>query len=131
MLRMFRQNPFYLLLMLAGCGAVYGYWSWRTDPYLLGTVESRVLPVGARESGRILELMVEVGSRVVVDQPLVRLEVSDVIAERQLLREQLTSLQTTLSRDRGQLALEQHLLQLRVSQQSADIQANMAELDAL
>ena len=131
MLQMFRQNPFYLLLMLAGCGAVYGYWSWHVDPYLLGTVESRVLPVGAREGGRILEVMVEVGGQVVADQPLVRLEVSDLMAEREMLLGHLTSLRTTVSRDRERLALEQRLLQVRVLQQYADIQADASELDAL
>ena len=128
---MLKRNLFYVLLVLAGLAAVYGYWAWQLDPYLLGTVESRLHPVSAREGGRIGEILVTTGSRVVTGQTLVRLDVSDLIAERDQLRKQLVSLETILAADRQRHALEYELLRLRLSQQSASVQSALAELNAL
>ena len=88
---MLKRNLFYVLLVLAGLVAAYGYWAWRLDPYLVGTVEARLHPVGAREGGRIQEILVTTGSRVSAGQTLARLDVSDLAAERDLLQEQLVS----------------------------------------
>ena len=74
-----KRNLFYFLLVLAGLGAAYGYWAWQLDPYLLGTVESRVRPVSAWEGGRIQEILVTVGSRVRTGQTLARLDMSDTV----------------------------------------------------
>ena len=126
-----KRNLFYFLLVLAGLGAAYGYWAWQLDPYLLGTVESRVRPVSAWEGGRIQEILVTVGSRVAAGQTLARLDMSDLVAERDVLQEQLTSLEKILVADRQRYALEYDLLQLRVSQQAAAMQADLAELNAL
>lgn len=128
---MLKKNLFYVLLVLAGLGAAYGYWAWKLDPYLLGTVESRLRPVAAREGGRIREILVTVGSRVSAGQTLARLDVSDLVAERDALQEQLVSLEEILVADRQRHSLEYDLLQLRVSQQSASMQADLAELNAL
>ena len=65
---MLKRNLFYVLLVLAGLAAAYGYWSWQLDPYLMGTVESRLHPVGAREGGRIAQIPVTTGSRVAAGQ---------------------------------------------------------------
>lgn len=128
---MLKRNLFYVLLVLAGVGAVYGYWAWRLDPYLLGTVESRVHTVSARESGRIQELLVTTGSQVTVGQPLARLEMLDLVTEADLLREQLASLEELLVADRQRYVMEYDLLHLRVSQQAASVQADLARLNAL
>ncbi|MBT6145002.1 MAG: HlyD family efflux transporter periplasmic adaptor subunit [Gemmatimonadetes bacterium] len=128
---MLKRNLFYVLLVLAGLSAAYGYWAWRLDPYLLGTVESRVHTVGAREGGRIQELLVTTGSQVTAGQPLARLEMSDLVAEAELLQEQLASLEAILVADRQRYAMEYDLLQLRVSQQAAAVQADLARLKAL
>ena len=126
-----KKNLFYVLLVLAGLGAAYGCWAWQLDPYLLGTVEFRLRPVAAREGGRIQEILVSVGSQVTAGQTLARLDVSDLAAERDVLQEQLVSLETILVADRQRHVLEYDLLQLRVSQQSASMQADLAELNAL
>ena len=128
---MLKRNLFYVLLVLAGLAAAYGYWAWRLDPYLMGTVESRLHPVGAREGGRLEEILVTTGSRVAAGQILARLDVSDLVAERDVLQEQLVSLEAIMAADRWLYDLEYDLLRLRVSQQSASVQADLAELNAL
>ena len=128
---MLKRNLFYVLLVLAGLAAAYGYWAWRLDPYLMGTVESRLHPVGAREGGRLEEILVTTGSRVAAGQILARLDVSDLVAERDVLQEQLVSLEAIMAADRRLYDLEYDLLRLRVSQQSASVQADLAELNAL
>jgi len=128
---MLKRNLFYALLALAGLAAAYGYWTWQLDPYLVGTVESRLHPVGAREGGRIQEILVAAGSRVSAGQALARLDVSDLAAEREVLEQQLVSLEEILAADRRLYAMEYDLLRLRVSQQSAAVQADLAELNAL
>ena len=128
---MLKRNLFYVLLVLAGGAAVYGYWAWQLDPYLVGMVESRLHRVGAGEGGRIQEILVTTGNRVTPGQTLARLDVSDLVAERDVLQEQLVSLEAILAADRQRHALELDLLQLRVSQQSASVQADLAELNAL
>ena len=128
---MLKRNLFYVLLALTGLAAAYGYWAWQLDPYLLGTVESRPRPVGTREGGRIQEILVAVGSRVTAGQTLARLDQSDLVAERDLLQEQLASLEAILAADRQRHALEYDLLRLRVSQQSSSMQSDLAELNAL
>jgi len=128
---MLKRNLFYVLLVLAGLGAAYGYWAWQLDPYLVGTVESRLHPVGAREGGRIQEILVIAGSRVATGQTLARLDVSDLVAQRDLLQKQLASLEAIMVADRRFYAMEYDLLQLRVSQQSASVQADLAELNAI
>jgi HlyD family secretion protein len=131
MVSMLKKNLFYVLLVLTGLAAAYGYWTWQLDPYLVGIVESRRHPVGAREGGRIQEVLVATGSQVTSGQTLVRLDVSDLVAERDLLQEQLVSLETIMAADRQRYALEYDLLRLRVSQQAASVQADLAELNAL
>lgn len=131
MVSMLKRNLFYLLLVLSGLAAAYGYWTWQLDPFLLGTVESRRQSVGAREGGRIRKMLVTIGSQVKAGQTLARLDASDLVAERDLLREQLVSLEAILAADRRRYALEYDLLRLRVSQQSASMRADLAELNAL
>ena len=128
---MLKRNLFYVILVLSGLAAAYGYWAWQLDPYLVGTVESRLHSVGAREGGRIRKILVTTGSQVMAGQTLARLDASDLVAERDLLQEQLVSLEAIRVADRRRYALEYDLLQLRVSQQSAAMQADLAELDAL
>ena len=128
---MLKRNLFYALLVLAGGAAAYGYWAWQHDPYLVGTVESRFHPVGAHEGGRIQEILVTTGSRVAAGQTLARLDVADLVAARQLLQQDLASLESLLAADRKRHALEYDLLQLRVSQQSASVLSDLAELNAL
>jgi len=128
---MFRRSLFYVILVLAGLAAAYGYWAWQLDPYLVGTVESRLHPVGAREGGLVEEMLVAVGSRVAAGQPLARLDRSALEAESRALREQLGALEEILAADRSRYAVEYDLLRLRLSQQSAAVQADLAELNAL
>ena len=131
MVNMLKRNLFYILLVLTGLVAAYGYWTWQLDPYLVGIVESRLHPTGAREGGRIQEILIATGSQVTAGQTLARLDVSDLVAERDLLQEQLVSLEAIMAADRQRYALEYDLLRLRVSQQSASVQADLAELNAL
>jgi multidrug resistance efflux pump len=128
---MVKRSLFYAALLLAGLAAGYGYWAWQYDPYLVGTVESRMHRLGPREGGRVHEILVAVGSRVTPGQPLARLDVSDLAAERQVLEQQLDALEAALGADRRLLALEVDLLRLRLFQTSAAIQGDLAELRAL
>lgn len=126
-----KRNLFHALLVLAGLAAGYGYWAWQLDPYLVGVVEFRRYPVGAREGGRVQEVLVEVGSPVTAGQTVARLEVSDLVAERDGLEAQLASLEGALAADRQRYGLEYDLLRLRLSQQAASVQGALAELNAL
>jgi multidrug resistance efflux pump len=126
-----KRNLFYIVLALSGLAAIYGYSTWRLDPLLVGTVELRLHPIGAREGGLIAEITVETGSQVRAGQTLVLLDASDLHLEQQYLEQQQASLEQTLAADRQRHALEYDLLRLRVSQQSAAAQADLAELEAL
>ena len=126
-----KQNPFYVLLALAGVIAAYGYWAWQIDPNLVGVVESKFHSIGAREGGRVLEVLTAVGEEVKTGQTLVRLDVSDLTAEKIRLQEELASLETIMKADRQRAALEYDRLRLRVSEQYAAVQGNLAELNAL
>ena len=129
--RWLTRNFFYALWVLAGVVALYGYWSWQTDPYLVGTVVSKLHSVGAREGGTIQQLGVAIGDRVAAGQILARLDISDLSAEKRRLQEELSSLETIMAADRQRYNLEYDLLHLRISEQYAAVQANLAELDAL
>lgn len=128
---MLKGNSFYVLLVLAGLAAAYGYWAWRVDPYLVGAVEQRRHALGPADDGRIREILVSTGAPVSRGQTLVRLDISDLAAERGLLQEQLAALEAIAAADRQRLVLEYDLLRLRISGQWASVRADLAELEAL
>ena len=125
------RNSFHFLWLAGMLAAAYGYREWRTDPYLIGTVVSKVQSVGAREGGAIQEVCVAVGEGVVAGQVLARLDASDLLAERRLHAEELVSLESLAATDRRWYNIEYDLLRLRVAEQYAAVQAEEAELDAL
>ena len=130
-MELLKKNPYYVLLALAGIFAAYGFWAWHIDPNLVGVVESRFHSVGAREGGRIEQMLVAVGDEVKTGQELVRLDVSDLDEEKGRLQEELATLGSIMKADRLRYALEYDRLRLRVSEQFAAVQANLAELNAL
>ncbi len=125
------KHTFYVLWALAGVTAAYGYWQWKTDPFLVGTVVSNFRTVGAREGGKVEQVLVSIGDHVTAGQILARLDNSDLSAEKKLLQEELASLESVMAADRQRYNLEYDLLRLRVSEQYAAVQADLAELDAL
>ena len=131
MKRWLTRNSFRALWVVAVIAAVWGYWQWQVDPYLLGTVESTVQSVGAREGGTVHEIYAVVGEAVVAGQVLARLDVADLSAERRLLAEELDGLEAIAAADRRRYHVEYDLLRLRVSGQYAEVQAEEAEFDAL
>ena len=131
MKRWLKKNAFRALWVAAVLTAVYGYREWRADPYLPGTVVSTVRSVGAREGGTIEEVSAAVGERVSAGQVLVRLDASDLLAEKRLREEELAALESIVAADRRRFSVEYDLLRLRVSEQYASVQAEEAELEAL
>ena len=131
MKRWLKKNAFRALWVAGILTAAYGYREWRTDPYLLGTVVSTVRSVGAREGGTIQEVSTAVGGKVVAGQVLVRLDASDLLAEKRLREEELAALESMVTGDRRRYGVEYDLLRLRVSEQYAAVQAEEAELKAL
>ncbi len=131
MKRWLAKNSYHVLWMLAVLAVAYGYREWRADPYLIGTVASREQSVGAREGGTIQEVCIAVGEGVAAGQILVRLNASDLLAERRLRAEELIALESIAAADRRRYKIEYDLLRLRVSEQYAAVQAGEAELDAL
>ena len=131
MQRWLTRNSFRALWVVAVMAAVYGYWQWQVDPYLVGTVVSTVQSVGAREGGTIHEVYAAVGQAVAAGQVLARLDVSDLSAERRLRAEELAVLESIAAADRRRYHVEYDLLRLRVSERYAQYKAEEAELDAL
>lgn len=131
MKRWLTGNSFRALWVAAVIAGVCGYWQWQVDPYLVGTVESTVQSVGAREGGTIHEIYAVVGEAVAAGQVLARLDVSDLSAERRLRVEELAVLESIAAADRRRHHVEYDLLRLRVSERYAEVQAEEAELDAL
>ena len=125
------KHSYYLLLAAAMVTAAYGFWQWRTDPYLVGTVVAEFRTVGAREGGTVREVNVAIGDRVVAGQVVAWLDDADLRAEKKLLREELASLEEIMAADRRRFDLEYDFLRLRVSEQYAEVQADLAELNAL
>jgi multidrug resistance efflux pump len=112
------KHLFSLVWLLALIAAAWGYYRWQVDPELVGIVESKFHPIGAREDGRIAKLTVQVGSRVTKDQLIASLDTSDLEAERAQLESELKTLQNLIEADRTRFGLEYDRLLLQLEHDS-------------
>jgi HlyD family secretion protein len=84
------------LLSLAYAG--FELWT-RSRPYeWSGTVEARTISVGSRVGGRVLQIRVKEGDRVLVGQVLLELEPGDLPAQRLMAKGQLDQAQASLEK---------------------------------
>jgi multidrug resistance efflux pump len=89
------------LLVLAVLGVVYGgyrVYLFRRPYEWSGTVEARTISVGSRAGGRVKEVLVKEGERVVKGQPLVTLEPADWPAQLLQAEAQLAQAQANLDK---------------------------------
>jgi multidrug resistance efflux pump len=90
-----------LPVILLALGAVYvGYrvYLWRSPYEWSGTVEARTISVGSRAGGRVKEIQVHEGDRVIAGQPLVVLEPGDLEAQRLQAQGSLDQAQANLEK---------------------------------
>ncbi|NOZ00587.1 MAG: HlyD family efflux transporter periplasmic adaptor subunit [Deltaproteobacteria bacterium] len=133
------KRNWFVLLWLVGAGvATFLYYRWQVEADLVGIVETRVHRVGAREGGRVENLLVEIGDRVQEGQALARLDMSDLLAEKARLRDEMKSLDVIMEADRRRYALEYDRGRLQVEyrnawleEKTADLAARKAELAAM
>lgn len=92
---------------------------------LSGFVEQQEVHVGSRQGGRVLQLLVEEGDLVQKDQPLVRLDLEDVLARRAGLEADLAREEATLKK------LENGARPEEIAQARAAAEAAMARYSAI
>ncbi|HEY2930192.1 MAG TPA: HlyD family efflux transporter periplasmic adaptor subunit [Acidobacteriota bacterium] len=92
---------------------------------LSGFVDQQEIHVGSRQGGRVVQVLVEEGSLVQKDQPLVRLDPEDLIARRAALEADLASSQANL------LKLEHGARKEEIAQARASAAAAMSRYSLL
>lgn len=94
-----RRLVFFLVLLAAG-GAYYAYARHEArKPYAWsGTIEARAVAIGSRTGGRVKQVLVREGDRVVAGQPIVVLEPGELEAELAIATAQLAQAQAELDK---------------------------------
>src|SRR5262245_21593087 len=107
---MLRIRLYLILLALASLGAVAACWPFgprRAGLTLPGTVQSQEVRLGSRVGGRVAAVLVAEGDRVSAGQELVRLELPELVAQRDNARARVARATADLRKARnGPLPLE-------------------------
>jgi HlyD family secretion protein len=90
--------PFALAALAALSYLGYRLYQWRRPYEWSGTVEARTISVGSRAGGRVQEVLVREGDRVVAGQPLLLLEPGDLPAQKLAAEGQLEQAQANLEK---------------------------------
>lgn len=96
-----RKLPIGPIMLALFAGLTYGAYAYyqRAKPFEWnGTVEARTVSVGSRTGGRVKEVLVKEGDRVVTGQPLIRFEPADLEAQRLIAEAQLEQTKATLEK---------------------------------
>ncbi len=93
---------FILVLAVVVGAAVYGFMRNRRDNAaplrLSGTVETREIQVGSKVGGRVTQVLVDEGQAVKKGAPLVRFDVSELMAQRDQLRARIAEAEAQLAK---------------------------------
>lgn len=124
------QNSTHLILLLAvACplSSSCGIWpGTKASPLLFsGTVETREIRVGSKVGGRVAEVLVTEGQDVTANQPLIRIDVSELEAQRRQLAARIQQYEARLAR------LEAGARPEEKAQASAATATARANLDAI
>src|SRR5688500_12771873 len=88
-------------LVVAGVAAAGGYyWQWRQparELWLPGTVESQEVRLASRVGGRVEKVLVEEGTIVEAGEPILKLEMPELDAQRSQLEAQLAAAKAALA----------------------------------
>ncbi len=119
-----------LVIAIVAAGALLVYYSLgRQDGnarlVLSGFVEQQAVHVGSRQGGRVLQVLIEEGDLVQKDQPLVRLDLEDVLARRAGLEADLAREEATLRK------LENGARAEEIAQARAAAEAAMSRYSAI
>ena len=101
MFKKFRQTHnfnLYILLWIVALAIVF-YLSqhWFINKKFIGIVERKSHPIGARESGKVQNMLITIGDQVKKDQVLAILDISDLKTTLDQLKQELTSFRVVKS----------------------------------
>jgi HlyD family secretion protein len=126
----------FLVLGVLGTGSVLGYRAWKRHLASLplqwsGTVEARKTEVGSRQGGRVKEVLVREGDHVSAAQPLIRLEVGDLEAQKLQAEGQLAQADANVNKvsGRGSSSKRQEIAAARARIEAQDVAIQKAEID--
>lgn len=111
------------------CAGLAGwlYYHWHVAKDYVGLTEIITHQVGARESGIVGEMLVNIRDHVRSGQIVARLDSSDLDAELDLLRGQLDEALALEDANRDRFAMEIQRLKLQVNNASSDLNERLAE----
>jgi multidrug resistance efflux pump len=121
---------FILLWAAVAIGAAVLAWFWTGDADFVGIVETRTHKLGAREAGRVRQVMVSLGDEVEANQLLALLDMADLEHERDWINAELQGLEASLDADRARYGLEYDRLRLQGDASAAGLRERRAELEA-
>jgi multidrug resistance efflux pump len=93
-----RLVPLAIVGVLAVGYGGYRIYQWRQPYEWSGTVEARTISVGSRAGGRVKEVLVREGDRLIAGQPLLQLEPGDLEAQRLAAQGALDQAQANLEK---------------------------------
>ncbi|HME92177.1 MAG TPA: HlyD family efflux transporter periplasmic adaptor subunit, partial [Myxococcaceae bacterium] len=127
-----RLDPRLVLAIGGGAALLLSYLAYRVyvarQPYeWSGTVETRTISVGSRAGGRVKEVLVREGDRVVAGQPLVLFEPGDLLAQKLAAEGQLLQAKANLEKlERGARPEEIQEAKARAAGATAALQESRA-----
>lgn len=123
-------NYYTIIWILALLVIVYLYNNWHIDKKLLGIVERKTHLAGARESGRVQNVLITVGELVKKDQVLAVLDLSDLKSSLDQLKNELKKIQELEDdqRDRFSILVQRSALQLE--NEASDLMDRLSIIEA-
>lgn len=103
-------------------------WLWTNETEFMGIVETRNHKLGAREPGRVRQVLVRLGDEVEPGQLLAVLDTSDLEHEREWLKDEIKRRKSALKSDKVRYAVEIERLRLQGDARSSELIERRAEI---
>jgi len=125
MLKKFRQthnfNLYILLWIIALAVVFYLSQHWFINKKFIGIVERKSHPIGARESGKVQNMLIAIGDQVKKDQLLAMLDISDLKTTLDQLKQELTSIKKFERAQWDRYSIDVQRMALQLENEASDL----------